>query len=148
MVGSYTPLGSVALLLRMIRLFRVLKLLKVLPQLRMLLMALTSAFSSIFYTCTLMLIFFYVMAIMCIIVFRSNDPFHWKNLHVAIMSLFRIATGDDWTDVMYINMYGSNAYGYSDTDISEWNPTPSASPLGAAVFFVSFGLKKLIPSLV
>eukprot|EP00935_MAST-01C_sp_MAST-1C-sp1_P000434 g434.t1 len=109
-VGSYTPLGSLALLLRMIRLFRVLKLLKVLPQLRMLLMALTSAVSSIFYTCTLMLIFFYVMAIMCIIVFRANDPFHWQNLHVAIMTLFRSATGDDWTDVMYTAQYGCSRY--------------------------------------
>ena len=41
---------------------------------------------------------------------------------------------------MYINMYGSDSYGYSPKDFSNWTPTPSASPLGAAIFFVSFVL--------
>ena len=31
-----------------------------------------------------------------------------------MLSLFRVATGEDWTDIMYINMYGCDKYGYSD----------------------------------
>jgi voltage-gated sodium channel len=55
-----------------------------------------------------------------------------------MLSLFRVVTLEDWTDIMYINMYGCDQYGYSDT--SELCITPSASPLGAALFFVSFVL--------
>jgi hypothetical protein len=32
-----------------------------------------------------MLIFFYMSAIVSIIFFQANDPFHWENLHVAVM---------------------------------------------------------------
>ena len=31
-----------------------------------------------------------------------------------MLSLYRIATGEDWTDIMYINMYGCKRYGYSE----------------------------------
>jgi len=41
---------------------------------------------------------------------------------------------------MYINMYGSDSYGYSSAELAKWNPKSSESPLGAAVFFVSFVL--------
>jgi voltage-gated sodium channel len=51
-----------------------------------------------------------------------------------------VVTLEDWTDVMYINMYGSENYGYSSKDLAKWAPVSSASPLGAAFFFVSFVL--------
>ena len=41
---------------------------------------------------------------------------------------------------MYINMYGSDVYGYSEQQLLKWQPTSSASPIGAAFFFVSFVL--------
>ena len=37
-------------------------------------------------------------------------------------------------------MYGSNNYGYSSDELAKWTPSPSKSPLGAAIFFVSFVL--------
>ena len=30
-----------------------------------------------------------------------------------MLTLFRCATLEDWTDVMYINMYGCHKYGYT-----------------------------------
>jgi voltage-gated sodium channel len=132
--GSYTPLGSIALLLRMVRLFRVLKLLKVLPELRMLVMALLSAVDTITYTCILMLIYFYCTAIACIIIFQANDPWHWQNLHVAIMTLFRSATGDDWTDIMYTAQYGCDQY---PTFLAPCD-NPTAFGMFAVIFFVVF----------
>ena len=93
-----------------------------------------------FYVSILLFLLFYVYGTLAVFFYGENDPIHFRNLQNSILTLFRVVTLEDWTDVMYINMYGSNAYGYSDTDISEWNPTPSASPLGAAVFFVSFVL--------
>jgi hypothetical protein len=45
---------------------------------------------------------FYLYAICGMIIFAPNDPWHFGNLTVAIFSLFRAATLEDWTDLMYI----------------------------------------------
>jgi voltage-gated sodium channel len=55
-----------------------------------------------------------------------------------MLSLFRVVTLEDWTDIMYINMYGCDNYGYDN--IKNLCNKPDASPLGAAMFFVSFVL--------
>ena len=38
--------------------------------------------------------------------FGKNDPIHMGTLHIAFLTLFRCATLEDWTDVMYISMQG------------------------------------------
>lgn len=38
--------------------------------------------------------------------FGTNDPIHMSTLHVTFLTLFRCATLEDWTDVMYIAMEG------------------------------------------
>ena len=93
-----------------------------------------------FYVSILLFLLFYVYGTLAVFFYGENDPIHFRNLQYSILTLFRVVTLEDWTDVMYINMYGSNAYGYSDSDLLQWNPVPSASPLGAAFFFVSFVL--------
>ena len=77
---------------------------------------------------------------MAVFLFAENDPIHFRNLQTSILSLFRVVTLEDWTDVMYINMYGSENYGYSSNDLAKWTPISSSSPLGGALFFVSFVL--------
>jgi hypothetical protein len=37
-------------------------------------------------------------------------------LHYAMLSLFRICTFEDWTDIMYTNIYGCKQWGYSGDD--------------------------------
>ena len=58
-----------------------------------------------------MFLVFYTFAIFSMILFRANDKWHFDNLHITIMTLFRIATGEDWTDVMYTAQFGCKAYG-------------------------------------
>jgi hypothetical protein len=55
--------------------------------------------ASIFYW-HLQVLVFYVFAIVAMIMFRDNDPWHFGSLHVAMLTLFRISTLEDWTDVM------------------------------------------------
>jgi voltage-gated sodium channel len=93
-----------------------------------------------FYVSILLFLLFYVYGTLAVFFYGENDPIHFRNLQSSILTLFRVVTLEDWTDVMYINMYGSDNYGYSAKDFSKWTPTPSASPLGAAIFFVSFVL--------
>lgn len=40
--------------------------------------------------------------------FRENDPEHFGNLQMALISLFRIATFEGWSPIFY-----ANAFGYS-----------------------------------
>ena len=93
-----------------------------------------------FYVCILLFLLFYMYGAMGVFLYGDNDPIHFRNLQTALLSLFRVTTLEDWTDVMYINMYGSDNYGYSPEDLARWTPVPTASPLGAAFFFVSFVL--------
>ena len=97
--------GSVALL-RLMRLMRVIKLVKKIPQLQMIVMGLIGGMKSIGYIMLLLFIVFYLFAVAGMYAFQKNDPWHYGNLVTAHLTLFRMATLEDWTDVMYINYYG------------------------------------------
>jgi voltage-gated sodium channel len=134
MGGAFLPV------LRLLRILRVLRLITAIPKLQLLVTCLLKSLPSMFYVSILLFLLFYVYGAMAVFLFGENDPIHFRNLQTSILSLFRVVTLEDWTDVMYINMYGSNAYGYSADDLAKWNPASSQSPLGAAIFFVSFVL--------
>ena len=126
--------------LRLARILRVLRLVSAIPKLQLLVSCLLRSLPSMFYVSILLFILFYVYGTMAVFLYSENDPIHFRNLQTSILSLFRVVTLEDWTDVMYINMYGSENYGYSAGDLAKWSPASSASPLGAAFFFVSFVL--------
>ena len=132
--GEFLPV------LRLARILRVLRLVTAIPKLQLLVTCLLKSLPSMFYVSILLFLLFYVYGTLAVFFYGENDPIHFRNLQSSILTLFRVVTLEDWTDVMYINMYGSDSYGYSDVDILKWTPHPSASPLGAAIFFVSFVL--------
>ena len=86
----------------------------------------------------LLVLNFYVYAVMGVFMFSENDPLHFKDLPTAMLSLFRVVTLEDWTDIMYIQMYGSDVYAYANT--TGITPVPSASPIMGSLFFVTFVL--------
>ena len=45
-----------------------------------------------------------------IMFFGANDPLHFRSVPVALLSLFRAATLEDWTDIMYISIFGCDKY--------------------------------------
>mmetsp|Transcript_28177 Transcript_28177/g.33391 ORF Transcript_28177/g.33391 Transcript_28177/m.33391 type:complete len:1260 (+) Transcript_28177:99-3878(+) len=112
MLPFMPDVGSMLAMLRLLRLLRVLKLVKALPQLRIITVALISGFGSISFVTLMLFLLFYLFANIAIIFFGKNDPMHFGNLQLSLMSLFVIATLDDWTDIMYINMLGCDKYGY------------------------------------
>ena len=126
--------------LRLARILRVLRLVSAIPKLQLLVSCLLKSLPSMFYVSILLFLLFYIYGTMAVFLYSENDPIHFRNLQTSILSLFRIVTLEDWTDVMYINMYGSDNYGYSTKDLVEWAPKSSTSPLGASLFFVSFVL--------
>ncbi|QDG52424.1 ion transporter [Persicimonas caeni] len=130
--------GSYAVILRLVRLLRVLKLLSALPRLQLLVGALLKSLPSMGYVTILLGLLFYVYAVAAVFIFGANDPMHFETLHLATLSLFRVVTLEDWTDVMYINMYGCDEYGYDG--VEHLCTDPNAMPVVASAFFVSFVL--------
>jgi voltage-gated sodium channel len=131
--------GSAVTVLRLLRLLRVLKLVRALPKLQILVSALLKSIPSMGYVTILLLMLFYVYAVAAVFLFRDNDPLHFGSLQTAMLSLFRIVTLEDWTDIMYINMFGCDRYGYGPDSVVACTQ-PSASPVLGALFFVSFVL--------
>ncbi len=142
--GSFLPAaGSLVTMLRLLRLLRVLKLLKALPALAVIVNALIMGLSSIGFIGVILLLVFYLFAILGMILFKDNDPWHFGTLHTSILTLFRCSTLEDWTDVMYINVYGCKDYGYSSIgyDDDDVGCTQSAvQSWVAAMYFVIFTL--------
>ena len=52
----------------------------------------------------LMSIIFYVYGVAGYHLFHEADPTHWRTLGISLLSLFRIVTLEDWTDIMYAAM--------------------------------------------
>eukprot|EP00519_Triparma_laevis_P013561 CAMPEP_0182490254 /NCGR_PEP_ID=MMETSP1321-20130603/184_1 /TAXON_ID=91990 /ORGANISM="Bolidomonas sp., Strain RCC1657" /LENGTH=961 /DNA_ID=CAMNT_0024692407 /DNA_START=112 /DNA_END=2997 /DNA_ORIENTATION=- len=135
-VGSYVLGGGMITMLRLLRLLRVLKLVKAFPQLQVIVSALIKGMASIGYIGVILVMVFYVFGIVGMILFAANDPWHFGTLHIAMLSLFRASTFEDWTDIMYINMYGCDQYGYSAFE--EKCTDPNATGALAAIYFVIF----------
>jgi voltage-gated sodium channel len=105
---SILPTGnrSFVLMIRLLRLLRVLKLLRAFPKLQVIVTAILSSLISIFYIGVIITLFFYVYAIVGMILFSSNDPIHYGSLHIAMLTLFQIMTFDNWTPIELTNAYG------------------------------------------
>ncbi|MEM9193210.1 MAG: ion transporter [Myxococcota bacterium] len=130
--------GSATTVLRLLRLLRVLRLVRALPKLQLLVGALLKSIPSMGYVSILLMLLFYVYAVAGVFMWGQNDPIHFENLQIAFVSLFRAVTLEDWTDLMYIQMYGCENYGYGGSEAL--CTASSASPVAGAVFFISFVL--------
>ena len=105
-IGSLIPLDNsdAVLLGRLLRVFRVLRLVSVVPELRFLINSLLKAIPRMGYIALLMFIIFYIYAAMGSMFFSSVDQELWGDVAIAMLTLFRVATFEDWTDVMYATM--------------------------------------------
>ena len=104
-VGSLVPVaGSTVFIARLLRVFRVLRLVSMIPELRMLVNALLKAIPRMGYIALLMFVIFYIYAAIGSMLFTNINEMLWRDLSIAMLTLFRIATFEDWTDVMYETM--------------------------------------------
>jgi voltage-gated sodium channel len=137
--AAFLPLDAqFVTVLRLVRVLRVLKLVRALPKLQILVSALLKSIPSMGYVSLLLLLLFYLFAVTATFLFGANDPVHFENLQISMLSLFRVVTLEDWTDVMYIQMYGCENYGYSG--IEHLCTNSQAYPVFGAAFFVIFVL--------
>lgn len=124
---SMMPNSSMAMALRVLRVFRVLRLLRTCDEIKLIIAVLIKSMSALFYNLAFFLIFLYLFAIIGVSLFRlpqaeslspadrakfellletaphapTNSPEPYGSLHESMFTLFRVMTGDDWTDVRY-----------------------------------------------
>ena len=105
-VVSLIPINDseLALLARLVRIFRVLRMISIIPELRTLITSLLKALPQMGYVVLLMFIIFYIYAAVGSYLFADINPFLWENIAVSMLTLFRIMTFEDWTDVQYETM--------------------------------------------
>jgi voltage-gated sodium channel len=104
-IGSILPVaGSAIFIARLLRIFRVLRLVSMVPELRMLVNALVKAIPQMGYIALLMFVIFYIYASIGSMLFSEINPTLWSDVSISMLTLFRVATFEDWTDVMYETM--------------------------------------------
>ena len=96
--------SELALVGRLIRIFRVLRMVSVIPELRTLLNSLLKALPQLGYVALLMFIIVYIYAAVGTTFFAKINPTLWGDITVSMLTLFRVMTFEDWTDVMYETM--------------------------------------------
>lgn len=118
--------ASVVSAFRVLRVFRVLRLIKAFPELSLILRVLFRSIKSIASTGFLFLIFMYLYAIVGVYLFRlpagsfeGVDPY--GSVGEGFFTLFRILTGEDWTDLRY-NLLG-HVTAYSDITVTTYHVT-------------------------
>jgi voltage-gated sodium channel len=93
--------SNLAAIARLMRVFRVLRLFTARPELKAIIDMLIRAIPSIIDIVILMFIIFYIYAIIGSFFFMDLPSGLWENFLVSMLTLFRVLTFEDWTDVMY-----------------------------------------------
>ena len=96
--------GQYAMVARLARLLRVMRLMSTLPELRLIVSTLVRSIPGFVNVLLLLFIIFYIYAIAGYYLLHEHDPTHWRTLGLSLLTLFRVLTLEDWTDVMYIAM--------------------------------------------
>lgn len=95
-----------AAVLRLARVLRVLRLITAVPRLQILVGALLKSVPSMGYVVGLLLLIFYVFAVVGVGLFRAADREHFGTLGAALLTLFQIVTLEGWVDLMKTQLAG------------------------------------------
>jgi voltage-gated sodium channel len=101
------PLGDThfVAVLRIARILRVLRMISFLPKLQLLIGALLKSIPSMGYVIVLLSLLFYIYGILGSFIFGKADPLHFGNLHLSLITLFKVLTLEGWTEILNIHLY-------------------------------------------
>ncbi|HEY5914593.1 MAG TPA: ion transporter [Verrucomicrobiae bacterium] len=91
--------GPFAAVLRLARALRLLRLVSALPKLQLLVGALLKSLGAMGYVGLLLALMFYIYGVAGIHLFGAHDPKNFGSLPAAFLSLFRLVTLDNWSDL-------------------------------------------------
>ena len=84
-----------------IRVFRILRLLRLIPELKLLMQSISGSARYIISISILLGLFFYAYSVAGVVMFGKNDVVHFHDLATSMLTMFRVVTLEDWTDIMY-----------------------------------------------
>ena len=120
--GLHIEVGPVALIVRMVRMGRILRLINSAKTLKKLFNTLIASIPSLLNVCGLLAILMFVFAVLGVQMFATyaetgdiNEHANFRTLDVALNSLFRFSTGENWNGVMH-EMYLNGQDGCHPTD--------------------------------
>jgi voltage-gated sodium channel len=96
--------SQMVILGRLLRVLRVLRLISFIPELRILLNALVKAIPRMAYVAVFLFVIFYIYGAFGSFLFEDINRELWGDISIAMLTLFRVVTFEDWTDVMYETM--------------------------------------------
>ncbi len=94
---SLVPAAGPFEILRALRVLRVLRLLSQIPRLRAIIESIMRSLPGIGWTALLLVLVFYIFAVMGTMLFRDSFPEYWGNLGASLFSLFQIMTLESWS---------------------------------------------------
>ncbi|CAF1244381.1 unnamed protein product [Rotaria sordida] len=140
--GNILPISATLIrMIRLVRIARVLKLLKMIKGIRSLLNRVSEALPHVGNLGLLLFLLFFIFAILAVELFGKlecsqeqpcsglSKHANFKNFGIALLTLFRIATGDNWNDIMKDTLRQDDL---SITEENKW--TAMISP----IYFVTF----------
>ena len=107
-----------AAVLRLARGLRLLRLVTALPRLQLLVGALLKSLGAMGYVTLLLALMFYIYGVAGVHLFGGHDAQHFGSLSAALVSLFRMITLDNWSDL--------------------FSAARAEAPIAAVLYFVSF----------
>ena len=96
--------SQMVILGRLLRVLRVLRLISFIPELRILLNALVKAIPRMAYVAVFLFVIFYIYGAFGSFLFENINNDLWGDISISMLTLFRVVTFEDWTDVMYETM--------------------------------------------
>lgn len=127
--------SKVTLVLRLGRVLRVLRVVTAVPGLRIIVSAMLDSLPAVGYVGLLLVLHFYVYAVLGVALFGQNDPGHFATLASTLLTLFGVLTLEGWIDVMYTQMLGSAVHASS---VPMDGALSTAQPVLGPLYFVSF----------
>jgi len=94
---SLLPAAGPLEILRALRILRVLRLLSQVPRLRAIVESLMRALPGMGWTALLLMLVFYIFAVMGTLLFRDSFPEYWGHMGLSLFSLFQIMTLESWS---------------------------------------------------
>jgi voltage-gated sodium channel len=91
--------GTFAMVARLARLLRVTRLVAIFPELRLIVSTMLRSIPSMGHVIMMLSLLLYVYAVLGVTVFRDEDPEHWGNLGVALLTLFQMLTLEGWVEI-------------------------------------------------
>ena len=128
--------GQFAAVLRLARVLRALRFISVVPRLQLLVSTLLKGLPSMGYVAVLLLLLLYVYGVMGVFLFQENDPFHFGTLGVSLLTLLQVLTLDNWDDIFFPQMLGTDAHPAPGEPTV--GPVPMPQPVAASIYFISF----------